>query len=132
MSKEQRTVTLDPDLDEYLSQPSVNASALVNSLLRQYVENGGEFGTIREFRLQQLESEYEDLANRARRKLEEYNELQASPDPSEETTVDDGRRADILDKVRMVPRDESHPVVQDAAEELGLGPSEVLAEAYGR
>jgi len=125
-------VTLDPDLDEYLSQPSVNASALVNSLLRQYVKNGGELGSIREFRLQQLESEYEDLANRARRKLEEYNELQASPDPSEETDINDERRADIFDKVRMVPRDESHPVVQDAADELGLEPSDVLAEAYDR
>lgn len=132
MSKEARTVTIDPDLDEYLSQPGVNASSLVNSLLRQYVENGGELGDVRQFRLQQLESEYEDLADRARRKLEEYNELKEHTETHTAPAVSEERRADLLDKVRKVPREPDHPVVETAADELGVEPSEVLAEAYDR
>jgi hypothetical protein len=99
MSKERRTVSLDESVDEYLGQPGVNASELVNKLVQQYMNGEGSAEEIREFRLQQIMSEYEDAAARARRKLEEYNRL-------EEKAASD-----------------TNEVVEEAVDTLGIDPT---------
>ena len=75
MSKQRRTVSLDRVVDDYLAREGVNASELVNKLVKQHMNGGATDDEIREFRIKQLESEYEDLASRTRRKLEELNEI---------------------------------------------------------
>lgn len=73
MSKEQISATVDDDVKEFLQQDSVNASGLINELVKDYM-NGGD--DVLEFRKRQVESEYRDLASRAKRKLEEFNRLE--------------------------------------------------------
>lgn len=97
MSKERLSVTVDPEVAEFLDQSELNNSALVNKLLKEYMKPGEN--DILEFRKQQVKSEYEELAIRARNKLEEYNELEA-----EHTS-------------------ENEEVVREAVETLGIDPS---------
>jgi nanoRNase/pAp phosphatase (c-di-AMP/oligoRNAs hydrolase) len=82
---------------------------------------------IREFRKQQVRSEYEELANRARKKLEEFNELVNAE--QQETVVDDEKRREKLRKLQMVPNNEGHPLVQEIAQELNMDPQQALKEA---
>lgn len=75
MSKQRRTVSLEEAVDGYLSREEVNASALVNQLVKQHMNGGASDEEILRFRKQQVKSEYTDLAERTKRKLEELNEL---------------------------------------------------------
>lgn len=40
------------------------------------------------------------------------------------------QRKQLFDKVRMVPKEPDHPIVQRAADELDMEPADVIAEAY--
>lgn len=128
MSKDRISATVDEDVAEYLDQDHINTSGLVNRLLKQYISGGRTDEQIREFRKQQVKSEYKDAANRARRKLQEFNELRAAD--AEPDTLPDDERAEWFEKVRMVPRDTDHPLVQDAADALGMDAAAVVREAY--
>lgn len=126
MSKETISATVDPEVAECLDQPHVNTSGLVNDLLKDYFENGGS--DVREFRKQQVRSQYEELASRARMKLEEYNELQKLSEERHSINAEDRQR--WFEKVRMVPKDTENNVVQQAAKELDMNPQTVIEEAY--
>ena len=124
MSKERRTVSLEEAVDDYLGRDGVNASELVNSLVKQHMEGGRSEDQIREFRKRQLKSEYEDLVGRARSKLERYNELENVD--QEEPTLSDEEREEELQKLQLVPDDADHPLVQDVADSLGISPEDAL------
>jgi len=128
MSKERTSITVDPEVAEYLSRESVNASGLVNKLVKQYMNGGGEEDALREFRMQQVKSEYEDHAQQARRRLEEYNRLREEARRKEEQTPDVPENE--AKRVRMVPREADHPVVENIADELGMSEQELLTEVY--
>jgi len=121
-NKERRTVSLDADADRYLDRDGVNASELVNKLVKQHMNGGASESEILEFRKKQIESEYEDLANRAQRKIEEYNELERRVD--EATGFEDGYETelrDILEKAEegAIPPKESPRIQRLAQEEYG-------------
>jgi len=128
MTKERLTVSVDEDVAEYLQQESVNASGLVNKLVTNYLNGGGNTDEILEFRKEQVRSDYEELAARARRKIEELNELERREECDND--VSDEERRETLQKVRQVPRDQTHPIVVDAAETLDTTPENVIAEVY--
>jgi len=128
MTKQRRSVSVEEDVDEYLSREAINASALVNKLVKQHMHGGASKDEIREFRKKQVKSEYEEAVATARRKLEEYNELEDRGES--EASVSDEERRDLLQKVRQVPRDTTHPIVTEAAEALGETPENVIAEVY--
>jgi chromosome segregation ATPase len=75
MSKERRTVSLDPEVDDHLSKDGVNASELVNKLVRTHATAGGSDRAMLELREQQLESELADLESRTERKRQELEQV---------------------------------------------------------
>lgn len=116
MSKERRTVTLDEPVDEYLGQSGVNASELVNKLVKQYMNGNRSEDEIREFRLQQIHSEYEDAASRARRKIEEYNQLVEQAESSTNEIV-----AEAVDTLGIEPSaGHDHAAAERWAEKAGM------------
>jgi len=82
MSKKRTSLSLDPEVADYLQQDRVNASGLVNNLVKQYME-GADQKAMQELRKRQLREEYESLVDRARRKYERYEQLDETI-PSEE------------------------------------------------
>lgn len=75
MSKSNISATVDQDVKEYVSNSTVNTSGLVNKLLRQHMNCGTTDERMLEFRIQQVESELDDLQGRVERKREELEEL---------------------------------------------------------
>lgn len=128
MSKQRRAVSLDESVDEYLGREGINASQLVNKLVKRHMNGGASEDEIREFRRKQVKSEYEELASRARRKLEEYNELQDRE--NREVSLSDEEREEQLDRVKNVPADPTHPLVEDVASKLGMDAQAVINEVY--
>lgn len=124
MTKSRRTVTLDEEIDEYLDAEGVNASQLVNRLVRSYQTAGGsEVGMLR-LREQQLESEIQELDSRRETKQDELERVR-----EQLSELQDGRddvirdAAESLDDHVRVP---DNPAVQNWAEKAGLPPEEFL------
>jgi len=130
VSKERISATVDPENAEFLNQAHINTSGLINKLLTQYRTGGASEDIIREFRLQQLQNEAEEAEARAERKHEEMERLKEVA--AESDRVDDGHREALLEKVRKVPKDADHPLIQDTANELDADPEDIIAEAYDR
>jgi len=76
MSKQRTSVSLEPEVAEYLQRDAVNASGLVNKLVKEHMAGGRTEDEILEFRIKQVESEVGDLSDRLERKREEYEKLQ--------------------------------------------------------
>lgn len=125
MSKNVRSVSVDEEVDEYLGREGVNASELVNKLVKEYMNGGGD-NELLEFRKQQVKSEYQQLATQTRQKLNEFNRLEEQQQRSEEdaqSTWDDA----VAD-LENTPRNPDSPPIVYWAEELGMSPSELCEE----
>lgn len=124
MSKERRTVTLDPKTDEYLSQEEVNASKLVNKLVRDYTGAGGNSRAMLELREQQLESELSELESRTETKRDELERVR------EQLGAHEDQRETILDEARNTLRDTQlepgNPAVQTWADKADMSVEEFL------
>lgn len=59
MSRERISATVDPGVKEQLDQQDVNASGLVNKLLKQYFSTGGDSEKMLELRKEQIKSDIE-------------------------------------------------------------------------
>lgn len=101
MTKERRTVTLEESVDRYLGRDGVNASELVNKLVKHHMKGGQTEESIRRFRLEQLKSEAQSLESRAEQKRKELEMVKKAQ-----------QRAD---KEKKANREE---VIDDAAEKL--------------
>lgn len=126
MAKERTSLSLDPDVAAYLQQESVNASGLVNQLVKRHM-NGGEDGdAIREFRIRQLEDEAEELASREQRKREQVEKLRELK--QEEQNERESEMKDAIDKLENVVRNPDNPAIQTQARNLGMTPEELIEE----
>jgi len=140
MAKQRRTVSLEPEVDEYLSQSGVNASELVNELVEKHMNGGASEDQIREFRKKQVKSEYEQYANQARMKLEELNELQEREEQENQQEKEgvDQRWSDALDVMdvdeiggtKVITTDEKF--VSQWADKLNMDIAEFKAEVIQR
>jgi len=63
MSKDRRTVSLDPKVQQYLSESGVNASELVNDLVKTHMGAGGNERAMLELRREQVKDSIADLEN---------------------------------------------------------------------
>lgn len=124
MSKERKTFTLDSEVYDYLQQPGVNASGLVNDLVKRHMNGDGVDGAIREYRIRQLEEEADEYASRAERKraqAEKLKEIEESEQEERESELQDA-----IEKLEGVPRDSGNPAVQTQARKLGMEPAELV------
>lgn len=129
MSKERRTVTLDKDLQDRLDDPSVNASGLVNQLLRSHFGENSERQRL-EIRRDRLQDELDELMNAVETKREQLERVEAQL--AEHTANLDGRlqTADnalpsrlVLERQFDAPPEE-HQGVKSHAEKAGVEPAE--------
>lgn len=74
-NKERRTVTISESNDEWLGQTGRNASELINELVTEYRKGGGSRGAVLQLRIEQLESEIDNLETQTESKREELDQL---------------------------------------------------------
>lgn len=126
MSKERRAVSLDPEVDAFLAREEVNASGLVNDLVKRHMNGTDGEDALRELRKKQIRSEIESLENRAENKREELETIDAVESDAEEE-----RKAELEDaiaKCEGVPRDADNPAIQAQAKRVGMTPEEFINE----
>lgn len=120
MSKERRAVTVDSDLDNYLSnQP--NASAVVNDALRAYVESGGAETAMLELRRDQLRSELRSVESRAENIRDELDRVESRLEDvrDEKQSEYERRLSDAAEQIRVRNLDsDPGPVVDDDTERV--------------
>lgn len=130
MSKKRRTVSLEPEVDEYLSRPEVNASALVNELVSQHQNGGVNDDAVLRMREEQVESEVEHLKTRAEKKQEELDAIRDKREEKAETrSVELSEAFDVLESLNN--RDKLEPTnaaVKTQAGKVGMTPEELINE----
>jgi DNA anti-recombination protein RmuC len=131
MKKQRRSVSLEPEVHEYLSREEVNASALVNDLVRQHMEGVVKDAAVLRLRKQQVQSEVDHLRARAENKVDELEELEARLESS--VSQHNAELEESLEKLQRVEHEPTNPAIQKHAEKLDMTPKELIDEldAYG-
>jgi septal ring factor EnvC (AmiA/AmiB activator) len=136
MGKSPRSFSIDEDLDELLSErEDINASAVVNSFLREYVAGGRGKEAALETRIQQLDEEIAELEKDLERKRRERDRLEQQLTNERETTQD--AVADLVEMVRDgdFPRENVTPendAVVLRASEAGIPIDRFIEEVEAR
>lgn len=121
MSKKRRTVSIDEEVDEYLDSDEVNASALVNQLVKNHATAGGGEQAMLELRKEQLQSEMQSKENELQQKREEYrgvlDRLSEYEDETEEIIAE---AADVLEGIPLDEGAYENPGVKNWAGKAGL------------
>jgi TolA-binding protein len=124
MAKKRTTVSLDEDVAEYVGQDHINTSGLVNDLLRRHMEGGDVDTAIRQLRREQVKAEIQSMQSQLEQKQSELARLSELDNQANEITDDE------LAKIRQVPRNEEHPMIQDIADRYDMTPAEAIRRAY--
>jgi len=129
MSKERRTVSLDEEVEQYLSGEGVNASQLVNKLVKTHAKSGGNKRAMLELREDQLVSEIEELHGRIQSKedeLESVREQLAEFEDEKERKI--AQAKDALTERDLVTESQA---VRFWADELDMSVEELKQEVEG-
>jgi len=99
--KERVSASVDPEVAEYLKQNRVNASGLINDLVKQHQSTGGTKAAMLELRHDQVKSEVENLHNQLQAKRKELDRIETQLSELQE------RDEDTLDEAtdKMSPGD---------------------------
>jgi hypothetical protein len=126
MSKERRTVSLEPEVDAYLSRDGVNASELVNSLVKKSMNGTDTEDALKELRKQQIRSDIQELQTRMESRREELDTIK---DLEEEQQKErESQLQEAISKAKDAPRDPENPAIQTQAEKVGMSPEEFIDE----
>jgi hypothetical protein len=129
MSKERTSLTLDPEVANFLRQDHVNASGLVNKLVQQHMNGGAGEDLIREFRIQQLESELNQIQTQEeqkRKELEKLQEIDSEKSQEQREALEEAKEA-----LKHTPRDPENPAIKKQADKLGMDPEDLVDELAG-
>lgn len=124
MGKDRRTVSLDPEVEEFLSSEGVNASQLVNKLVRNHASAGGDRVAMLELREEQLQSEVNELERRLESKTDELETVRERL--SDERSGRDQAVEDAAEELEGVPLDTDNPAIENWSEKLDLSPGELV------
>ena len=136
MSKQPRSFSIDEDLNEVLSErDDINASAAVNTFLREYVAAGKGDEAALAVRLEQLDDEIADAEKELKQLRRERERIQTRLE-SKQSKLDD-QLDHVLGKIRNdeFPRDNidpDNPAIQKWASEAGVETGRFVNELEGR
>lgn len=124
MTKRRRSVSLEPDVHDYLSREEVNASALVNELVRRHMEGGMEDTAVLRLRKEQVKSEVDHLKARTENKMDELEQLENKLESCENQQQEE--LEEVREILEEVPHDPTNPAVKAKADNLDMTPEELL------
>lgn len=123
--KKTRTVSLDPENDEFLRNED-NASAVVNDLVEQLRQGGDRHNAAIDLQINQKQRERKDAkktVERLDREIQELRELKAAANKEEDAELQQAKAA-----LEGVPRDVSNVAIQNWASKLGMPPQELIEQ----
>lgn len=128
--KERVSASVDSPIASYLQQDAVNASGLINKLVKQYINGNGGADQMLQLRIDQVENELESLENRVSQKrtqLENLRSRRESEQNQKEQQLD--RAVEALDRSDLYAGNQT---VQYWANELGMTEDEFLTTMQER
>jgi len=126
MSKERRTVSLDEDVDEFLASEGVNASELVNNLVKNHASAGGDKQSMLELREDQLKSDIANLEGQLESKREELERVQEQL--SQHRQKQQNQLKEAAESVKHVPLEPDNPAVENWAGKLDMNEKEFIQQ----
>lgn len=126
MSKDTTSMSLEDDVLSYLQQDSVNASGLVEQLVRNHIAGPGGDQEILRMRKQQIESELQSLSEREHQlenELELINSRLESQEEKRERIF-----AQAINTLDPVTLHDINPAITNWAEKAGMDPESFLDE----
>jgi len=124
VSKDRITVSLEPEVASYLQQDAVNASGLVNNLVKKQMGGKSSEAAMVKLRLEQVSSKIEQTESALQNKRGEKERLEERL--SEIQSTNEERLEEARQQLKGVPKDPDNPAIQNWAEKLDLKPSELL------
>lgn len=136
MSKQPRSFSIDEDVNKILTdRDDLNASAAVNSFLREYVASGKGEEAALEIRLQQLDDEISELEQEKQQKERERDRIEAQ---LESRRSDLNKTLDYVEKKinnEEFPRqniEQDNPAIQKWASESGVSTQRFVEQLEAR
>lgn len=126
MSKERRTVSIDPDVHEYLGRTGVNASELVEELVQQHMKTNDKHTVALQVQINQKERELSSAEERVSELRQDLKELRSLRDRFESEQEDE--LAVALESLDGTPADPTNEAIINRANELGITPEELADE----
>jgi len=126
MTKERRTISIDEEVDDYLGSDGVNASELINKLVKSHASAGGDKRAMLELREEQLMSEVNGLENRLEGKREELESVRDRLSEFRSDSNEVVREAADELEFHAVTLDPDNPAIQKWAEKADLPPEDFL------
>jgi hypothetical protein len=129
MSKQRKTVSLDPEVKAYLDANGRNASETVNRLVQMEMGEEVVNEQLIKMRMDMEKDRYEDAAQKARGHLERYNQLSQRLEQQREKTEEKLQEArETLQAGQFYPE---NPAVENWADKLDMTPEELIEELEG-
>lgn len=126
MSKERISASVDPEVEAYLSRETVNASGMINKLVKQQMSSGGDSKQLLQLRLEQINSEIERHNSQVETLKKERKGIKKRLESLEEEKH--GQLQETLEKLETVPWKPDNPAIKTQAEELDMTPQELITE----
>lgn len=126
VSKDRRGISVDPEVNEYLGRDGVNASELIESLVREHMKIGDTQTVALEVQIRQKERELESTEERVealKRDIAELRELQGQL-----ASEDDEQLDAHLAALNNTPLDPTNPAIMNHAKTLDITPQELVRE----
>lgn len=128
--KERQSVTVDPEVKTYLQRDDVNASGLINKLVKMKMGEEAINEEILKMRIEMEKTAYKQDAQSARNHLEQYNRLKERLKEHQENTTNVLDEAEEHLSYHQLYED-SNPV-EFWAEKADMTKDEFLTEMRGR
>jgi hypothetical protein len=126
-NKKRTSITVDPAVYEFLKQPDVNQSGLINELVKEYKDNERRQVAALKLRREHLLQEAEEAAETAEQKREQAAEVEALLDDAraaESEQLQEAREALAGINDRDLTPD--NPAVENWADKLEMTPEELV------
>jgi len=124
MTKERISASVDPEVEAYLSRESVNASGLINQLVKQQMASGVESKQLLQLRLDQINSEIDRHESQLESLEKEREGIKSRLEKLKSDEKAEVR--ETLDQLKSVPWAPDNPAIQTNADDLDMEPSELI------
>jgi len=130
MTEKKRTsITVDPAVYEFLKQPDVNQSGLINELVKEYKDNEKRQVAALKLRRDHLLQEATEAEETAEQKREQAAEVEALLEDARNAESDKLQQArEALSGIDDRDLSPENPAVQNWADKLDLSPEELLKQ----
>jgi len=126
MSKERVSASVDPEVEQYLSRETVNASGLINKLVKMEMSGASQDREFLKLRRDNINTEINRLESQLETLLDEreaINKQLKKIERQEQSEIEDS-----LETLKTVPWEEDNPAIRTHAEDNDMTPEELITE----